>query len=226
MTTTLARPRRRLHREGMVFSGISWRNYERIGRIFWNRPIRITYDRGQMEIMTTSNEHERFKHVVAIWLFMLAEELGIEIYGAGSMTFKKETLQKGLEPDECYWIQNEPIVRGRMDYDIKRDPPPDLVLEVEISRSVLNRLGIYASLGVPEIWRFNRKILKVCRLVDGAYQVVDRSLAFPFLDPASLLWFLNQQPPSGEIALSKAFRAWVRDQQASGWPNGGMPIVV
>ena len=222
MTTTLARPRRRLHREGVVFSGISWKNYERIGRIFWNRPIRITYDRGQMEIMTTSNEHERFKHVMALLLFMLAEELDIEICGAGSMTFKRATLKKGLEPDECYWIQNEPIVRGRMDYDIERDPPPDLVLEVEISRSVLNRLGIYAALGVPEIWRFNRKLLKVCRLVDGAYQVVDRSLAFPFLNPAAILSFLNQQPPCGEIALSKAFREWVRTQKASGWPNGGI----
>lgn len=222
MTTTLARPRRRLHREGVVFSGISWKNYERIGRIFWNRPIRITYDRGQMEILRTSNEHERFKHVMAVLLFVLAEELNIEICGAGSMTFKRATLKKGLEPDECYWIQNELIVRGRMDYDIERDPPPDLVLEVEISRSVLNRLGIYAALGVPEIWRFNRKLLKVCRLVDGAYQVVDRSLAFPFLNPAAILAFLNQQPPCGEIALSKAFREWVRKQQASGWPNGGV----
>jgi Uma2 family endonuclease len=222
MTTTLARPRRRLHREGVLFPGISWKNYERIGRIFWNRPIRITYDRGQMEIMTTSNEHERIKHLVRRLLDVLVEELNIEICGAGSMTFKRQTLKKGLEPDECYWIQHESIVRGRMDYDIQRDPPPDLVLEVEISRSVLNRLGIYAALGVPEIWRFNRKILKVCRLVNGAYQVVDRSLAFPFLNPAALLAFLNRQPPYGEIALSKAFREWVRQQQASGWPNGGV----
>ena len=226
MTTTLTRPRRRLRQEGVVFAGISWRNYERIGRIFWNRPVRITYDRGQMEIMTTSNEHECFKHLMAILLFVLAEELDIELCGAGSMTFKRQALKKGLEPDECYWIQNEPIVSSRSDYDIERDPPPDLILEVEISRSVLNRMGIYAALGVLEIWRCNRKKLKVCRLVEGAYQVVDRSISFPFLDPAAIVWFLSQQPPSGDLALTKAFRVWVREQQVAGWPNGGMPSVV
>ncbi len=223
MTTTLTPPpvRRRLARRGIVLN-LSWQGYERIGRAFQDRPIRITYDRGVVEIMTTSNKHERFKHLIRRLLEVLAEELNVEIYGAGSMTFKRKVLKKGLEPDECYWIQNEPIVRGRTDYDIERDPPPDLVLEVEISRSALNRMGIYAALKVPEVWRCNRKVLTVSRLADGEYQVVPRSFAFPFLDPAAILKFLNEQSPTGDLALTKAFRAWIRDQQARGWPNGGV----
>ena len=223
MTTTITSSpvRRRLARRGIVLN-LSWQGYERIGRALQDRPIRITYDRGRVEIMTTSNKQERFKHLIRRLLEALAEELNIEIYGAGSMTFKRKVLKKGLEPDECYWIQNEPIVRGRTDYDIESDPPPDLVLEVEISRSALNRMGIYAALKVPEVWRCNRKVLKVSRLVDGEYQIVPRSLAFPFLDPAAILKFLNEQPPRGDMALTKAFRVWVRDQQALGWPNGGV----
>ena len=119
------------------------------------RHVRLTYDRGELELMTVSHRHENHKHLLGVLLMVVAEELGIENHAAGSMTFKREDLDRGLEPDECYWIEHEPQMRSKEDYDQQNDPPPDLVLEVEVSCSVLDRLGIYAALKVPEVWRWD-----------------------------------------------------------------------
>ncbi len=205
-------------RQRLVFDAISWREYEQIGRVFQDRPLRITYDRGRLEIMTTSPKHEGWKHLIRKLIDVLVEEMGIEIAGFGSMTFKRHLAKRGLEPDECYWVQNEPSVRRKTEFTLDDVPPPDLVLEVEISRSLLNRMGIYAALGFPEIWRCNSRKLKVCQLVDGKYSESDTSRAFPFLRPAKLIAFLNEHPTLGETALVREFREWVRRQITLGWP--------
>lgn len=206
----------------MVFDAVSWREYELIGRAFQDRPIKITYDRGRLEIMTPSFKHERRKHLIRKLLDALTEELQIEVLGAGGMTFKRKEKKKGLEPDECFWIQHEEAMRGKREFDIATDPPPDLVLEVEVSRSVLNRLGIYAAFNIPEVWRCGGPGIRVCQLVNGEYQETDRSLAFPFLNPTALRQFLDQREDLGEVSLTKTFREWVREQIAAGWPNGGV----
>lgn len=206
----------------MVFDAVSWREYELIGRAFQNRPIKITYDRGRLEIMTLSFKHERRKHLLCALLMALVEVLGSEVLGAGGMTFKRKEKKKGLEPDECFWIQHEAIMRGKREFDITADPPPDLVLEVEVSRSVLDRLGIYAAFDIPEVWRCGGPGIRVCHLVNGEYQETDRSFAFPFLNPTALRQFLDQHEDLGEVALTKTFREWVQSQIAAGWPNGGV----
>jgi Uma2 family endonuclease len=123
---------------------------------------------------------------------------------------------RGLEPDEAYWIQNESAVRDRDDLDLDVDPPPDLVLEVEISRSTLNRMGIYAALKVPEVWRWDGEKLTVCLLgKKGNYAVSERSKAFPFLPLADLVGFMKRA--GGETAVIRSFRKWIREQQAAGW---------
>lgn len=218
--TTLTRKRSSQRR--MVFDAVSWREYELIGRAFQDRPIKITYDRGRLEIMTPSFKRERRKHLIRKLLDALTEELQIEVLGAGGMTFKRKEKKKGLEPDECFWIQHEEAMRGKREFDIATDPPPDLVLEVEVSRSVLNRLGIYAAFNIPEVWRCGGPGIRVCQLVNGEYQETDRSLAFPFLNPTALRQFLDQHEDLGEVSLTKTFREWVREQIAAGWPNGGV----
>jgi Uma2 family endonuclease len=136
----------------LVLSGIDWRTYGRLLRAFDERPgVRLTYDRGVLEIMTLSPEHERFKHLLRRLIEALAEEMGLTIAGFGSMTFRRRRRRRGLEADECFWIANEPRVRGKDRIDLRVDPPPDLVVEVDVSRSSLDRLAIYASLGVPEV---------------------------------------------------------------------------
>ena len=125
--------------------------------------------------------------------------------------------QRGLEPDECFWIANEKAVRGKADINLTDDPPPDLVLEIEVSRSTLDRIGIYAVFGVPEIWRCDSERLIVCRLNNGAYEESETSGAFPHVRPAQLLEFIKQRLQLGEVALVKEFRQWVREQISRDW---------
>ncbi len=105
--------------------------------------------------MVVSYEHDRYKHILGRLIETLCFELDVEVCGGGSPTFKKQLKERGLEPDECYWITSELAMRGKLDFDIDVDPLPDLALEVEVSRSALDKLGIYAALGFPEIWRFD-----------------------------------------------------------------------
>ena len=222
MTTATTIEKHSLAKGGVVLNAVAWSEYERIGRIFRDRPVRLTYDQGTLEIMTTSSRHERRKALLRKMIDALAEEMRIDIASYGSMTFQRKAKQKGLEPDECYWVQHESEVRGRDEVTLQNAPPPDLVLEVEVSRSMLSRIGIYAAFEVPEVWRCRQKTIRVVRLVEGKYQVAERSAAFPFLNPTALLPFLNQPSDVSEVEMIRRFREWVRQQQSSGWPTGGV----
>jgi Uma2 family endonuclease len=204
----------------LVLHGISWRAYERLLRAFdEERHLRITYDRGSLEIMTLSPRHERAKHLLGVLIVALAEEVGVEIAGFGSMTFKRRPKKRGLEPDECYWVQNEARMRGKLEYNLERDPPPDLVLEIDVTSSSLNRMAIYAALGVPEVWRWDGTTLEVNVLgAKGRYAVAEKGQAFPLFRPAELVRFLALEATQGETGMLRTFRAWVRDQKAAGWP--------
>ena len=126
---------------------------------------------------------------------------------------------RALEPDECYWIANEISVRGRVDLDLDIDPPPDLALEIEISRSMLDRMSIYAALKVPEVWRWDSETLSVHLLTArGTYRASKRSKTFPFLPLDEFAAFLTRADLS-ETKLIRAFRSWVRDQ-SSRWKIG------
>jgi Uma2 family endonuclease len=200
-------------------SFINWEKYEQLAAWFDGRHVRLTYDRGELELMTVSHRHEYNKHLLAVLLMASIEELDIDVHGGGSMTFKREDLERGLEPDECYWLQNEARMRGKQDYDQLNDPPPDLVLEVEVSRSVLDRMGIYAVMKVPEVWRWDGQQLRFCLLQRGKYAESVRSRALPMLATGEVVRFLNLQQTMSETKLLRAFRQWVRDQQAQGWPT-------
>jgi Uma2 family endonuclease len=201
-----------------VLDGIDWKAYIAFGDMLGERHVRVTYDRGRLEFMTLSFEHERMKKLLARLLEALTEELDIDIVGSGSMTCRREEMERGLEPDECYWIAHEAQVRGREHVDLEKDPPPDLALEVEISRSAINRLRLYASLGVPEVWRWDGQMIRVCLLqADNGYAESTRSKAFPFLPVAELARFIASGQDTSDTKLLRAFRSWVREQAASGW---------
>lgn len=205
----------------LVLSCISWPAYVGFTDLLGERHVRVTYDRGEMEFMTLSPEHERAKKLLARLLEALTEEMDIDIASFGSMTCRREDLERALEPDECYWIANEAQIRGRMEIDLETDPPPDLALEVEISRSALNRMRLYASLGVPEVWRWDGQSLRVCLLQpDGSYVEGRQSKAFPFLPVAELERFLHPGSES-ETRWLRGFRTWVRDQIARDWRGEG-----
>jgi Uma2 family endonuclease len=202
----------------LILWGVSWREYARMLRAFADRrAVRLTYDRGVLEIMTLSHEHEAQDRLLGRLVVVLTEELGLPLKCGGSTTFRRRKKQRGLEPDECYWIAHEALVRNKDVIDLRTDPPPDLAIEIEITRSALNRVGIYAAIGVPEVWRFDGRSLTFHVLdADGQYRESTHSLAFPQFTPAGLLAFLNLRGQMDENAIIRQFRAWVQQRFGSG----------
>ena len=162
--------------------------------------------------MTPLFEHENPKIQFDRFIFALAEELEIEIKSAGSTTLKRRLAKRGIEPDNCYYIQTEPKIKGQQKLDLEKDPPPDLAIEIDITSSSVNKLGIYSALGIAELWRYNGRDLKFYQLLEGQYIECAFSIAFPLVSVNEISRFIEQSKIVGEIALVKSFRAWVREK--------------
>ncbi|MEG4962129.1 MULTISPECIES: Uma2 family endonuclease [unclassified Microcoleus] len=203
---TLAPPEQIVH-----LSGISWQTYETLLAEIGDRQIRLRYNRGNLEIMVPSPEHERFKTIMGRFVETLAEELEVRIEPLGSTTFKRPELS-GAEPDECFYIQNISAVKGKKRIDLTQDPPPDLVVEIDITSRSENSLQVYTDLGVPEVWIYNGSRLRINRLENGEYVESEISLAFPSLPILEIVRFLEQAETMDYLELVKAFRNWVKSQ--------------
>jgi Uma2 family endonuclease len=201
-----------LPEQRLLLVNISWEDYVAIGNILLDRPtLRMTYDEGRLEFMTTSPQHELYKKWLGRMVDALGEELERPVETRGQMTFQRQDLQKALEADDCFWIAHEPEMRGKLTWDPAVDPPPDLALEIEISRSALRRMTIFASLRVPEVWRFNGEALSIHLLrPDGTYQVAEKSLSFPEIPVTELPRFLRLAETKDYLTVIREFRAWVR----------------
>jgi len=175
----------------------------------------MTYDRGELEIMSVSAKHEREKSRLRRLVETVTDELEMDMENGGSMTCRNEEMLRALEPDECFWIQHAAKVSTLDEIDLDKDPPPDLAHEIEISRSALDRMSIYAALKIPEVWRWDGHTLTVHLLGSrGAYRVSRRSKAFPFLPIDELEAFLNRTNVGGS-RFTKAVRAWVRENRTA-----------
>jgi len=195
----------------MVLEGVSWTTYwGLIGDLESEPGKRLTYDRGTLEIMVPLPPHEDYKKRIGRMVEATTEELEIEVRSLGSTTWQRQDLQKGLEPDQCYYIENERLVRGKADIDLTQDPPPDLAIEVDNTRSSLDRMAIYAALGVPEVWRFDGESLTIYRLVGDKYASQERSAVLPLLLRVDILRFLQASQTMGETSWVREFRQWVR----------------
>jgi Uma2 family endonuclease len=192
-------------------SNISWQTYETLLAEIGDRPIRLRYNRGNLKIMVPSPEHEIYKRVMGRFVETLAEELEVRIEPLGSTTFKRPELI-GVEPDKCFYIQNISAVKGKKRLDMNQDPPPDLVVEIDITSRSDSTLQVYADLGVPEVWIYNGSRLKINRLEDGGYVECDRSLAFPSVAILEIVSFLEQAETMDYLELVKSFRNWVKGQ--------------
>jgi len=199
-----------------VIDGVSWEQYEAIGEIFRDRPaLRLTFDRGMLEFMTTSPEHERNKKWLGRLVEVMAEEFGKPIAPYGAMTFKQEVLDRGFEPDECFWIAHELQMRGKLSWDPEQDPPPDLMLEIEVSRTAANRMGIFAAFRVPEVWRYNGETIRVFLLVpDGKYEESQTSPTFPGVPLQELVCFLQPNATQDYLSIIRSFRNWLQEHLA------------
>ena len=137
----------------VVLTNVTWATYERlVDDLADCSAPRLTYDRAVLEITSPTPEHERLNRMLTDLIGAIAEELDIDTENLGSSTFKREDLERGFEPDSCLYIQNAARVRGKSRLDLSMDPPPDLVIEIDITSASIEKLPIYALLGVPEVW--------------------------------------------------------------------------
>ncbi|GAB4335197.1 MAG: Uma2 family endonuclease [Leptolyngbyaceae cyanobacterium] len=201
-----------LETERLTLYDMSWEGYETLLSLLGDRPIRMTYSQGVVELMILSYQHERYKKLLARFVETLTEELEIPIAGGGSTTFKRQDLERGLEPDECFYIAHELAIRGKQLLDLTQDPPPDLAIEIDIAGNFLNRMAIYAALGVPEVWRFDGATLEFFYLQAGDYEQKSASVAFPLVQPADLMSFIAMAETTDDTTVIRAFRKWVRQR--------------
>jgi Uma2 family endonuclease len=190
--------------------------YSRLLRAFAERPgIRLTYDRGTLEIMSPLLEHEDDARFLGRLVGALTEELGLPIRSGGSTTLRRQLHERGIEADESFWIANSPRMKGRRRLNLRTDPPPDLAIEVEVTHSALNRLAVYAALGIPEVWRLPKgRLLFHILGADGQYTTASHSRSFPLVTPAHLVRFLRQARQAGdENPILAEFRHWIRHQR-------------
>jgi Uma2 family endonuclease len=206
--------------QSMVLEDVDWRTYLRLSRIFDEQPgVRLNFNRGRLEIMAALTlEHEDDARFLGRLVEVLTEELEMPIRAGKSTTMRRQFLQKGLEPDECFWIANAARMQGRRRVDLRIDPPPDLAIEVVVTHGTVDRLDIYAGLRVPEVWRLKKSVLKFQVLGEaGEYSEAKHSSSFPLLTPADLLVFLRQaRQAANQNVVVQEFRRWVRKHLGAG----------
>ena len=192
-----------------VLRGLSWDAYVQLmDELPQSRGSRLTYDNGLLEITVPLETHEFSGRLIERFITTLVELMGLRIKTMGSTTMKYPKLRKGAEPDNAYYIKNQPLVKGR-DVDFSQDPPPDLVVEIDITHTDIEKNAFYSSLGVPEFWRFNGKVLQIYQLCDRVYVEVEASPTFPKVLKERLYTFLKEAKED-EIEAVISLRHWWR----------------
>ena len=220
MATTVQRPPRTVTRskeQRIILHGVSWETYERLlADQIDRRSPRFAYDRGELEIMAPSEEHERDAWALARLVEVVVEELGIEFDNLGMTTFRRVDLERGFEADTAFYVQHEADVRVREEIDLAVDPPPDLVIEIDVTSFSLDKFPIYAEMGVPEVWRCAHERVVIHLLRSGTYEEAMASAALPLLTTDILNRFLAESRSLSRLSWLRAARAWVRAQHRAG----------
>jgi Uma2 family endonuclease len=197
----------------LILKDLSWQKFEEIlAELGEKRAARVSYSKGILEIMTPLPEHEDDKTILANLIEIILEELNIEFRNLGSTTFKNANMQQAVEPDSCFYIQNEPLIRGKKRIDLAIDPPPDLAIEIDITSRT--HFTNYQELGISELWRYNGTKLEIYILQHSTtYLESQNSLIFPDLPIADTLpEYIERSKVIGRNATMKEFRTWVREK--------------
>lgn len=195
----------------ILLSNVSWDEYERISDALGERPwLRVTYDRGKLEIMTLSPEHEMPSRLFTHLISVLTEAIGADYLCFGSTTMRLERISGGLEPDDCYYIGDFSAVAGIKRMDLNLLPPPDLAVEIDISHTSVGKFHIYAGLRVKELWRFDGEAVEFYRLEGDHYVEISTSDAFPFLPTQALPKIIRLGETKGINAMRREFSRWVK----------------
>jgi len=162
--------------------------------------------------MSPTKEHERFNRVLAQLVEVLTKELRMDMENLGSMTFKREDLERGFEPDSCFYFEHASAVRSKEVLDLSVDPPPELVIEIDITGSSIQKDSLYAQLGVAEVWRYDGNELRIGRLAGNGYSRSEKSAVLPLLTARALTDFLDKSRSMARPELLDAFEAWLRQR--------------
>jgi Uma2 family endonuclease len=211
MATAEASPPLNVPEGRIVVPGVNWGHYEQMLQIVGDRHIHVTYDAGTMEVRKPSQRHGQAAQLLGFFVIQIADEMEMDYEPLGMTTWKRPDMEKGLEADQCYYLANAAIVRDRVELDLEIDPPPDLAIEVDITSSSLDRMGIYAELRVPEVWRYDGRTLTIYQLqAGGEYRACETSPNFPGLRPADILRLIELGQTMPKRQWAHEIRAFVR----------------
>ena len=198
----------------LIQHDVSWEEYEDLlEQVGEASGLRISYDDGTLEIMTVGPKHENYATFIEalVGIIRLRRRMNIRFFGSSTMRKKKE--RKGIEPDACFYVQTAEALGKRIDLDFEQDPPPDVAVEVDVTRHSISKFGIYAGLGVPEVWIYDRKELQIYLLEQDEYVPATESQALPMLSGPVLTKFLSQLREEGELEAVLAFDDWLQSQK-------------
>ena len=196
----------------LIMADVPWEEYEQLLEDLGDsRAAKVCYDQGAIEIMTLSSRHEKAKEIMNTLVKLIRDELEITIESVGSTTIHEEMRDGGAEPDESFYVGEVSHVLGYRDLDFSQDPPPDLVIEIDLTSGSMNKLPIYSRFGVPEIWQAVKFRVHIKILTEDGYEEVSASRLFPFLTAETLTYFLDLGMKNGESHAARAFRAWLRE---------------
>jgi Uma2 family endonuclease len=194
-----------------LFSGITWDEYKQLSKAFPDSSkVRLAYCEGELEIMSISYSHEKVSRFISALLRILALELKFDLEESGSTTLTLDPKKTSAEPDTAFYIHHAKQMVGRKNINLQTDPPPDVVLEVDITNPTHNKEKTYARFGVPELWRYDGARFTIRSLQKGKYRDASQSLAFPFLTADILTEFLEASEVDGQSSALSAFLEWVR----------------
>ena len=198
----------------LVMRNVRWEEYEELlEEIGEASGLRSSYDQGTLQIMTLSPEHEGLVDLIQDMVRLLSMRLRIKVLSFGSATMKKRRNERGSEPDACFYVQSADMIGKNQRIDFSNDPPPDIVVEVDVHHDSRSRFPIYAALGVPELWRYDERALTVYLLQEGQYVEAESSLALPMLTSHVLSEFLVRSQGEDQYEILLAFEGWLQGLQ-------------
>ena len=204
--TTLKPPRATVGEERLLLQNIDWETYLTWSEARRGSVPRMTYDRGVLELMNPRRQHEELSRFLGRLVETYTEVRGIEVRSVASTTFRRPELLRGFEADESYYISNVEAIWRKPEVDLSIDPPPDLVIEVEITSSVIAKMPLFAAMKIPEVWRHDEEHLEMLVLTDGEYQPIKQSRELPGLTIAMIESVIDRRFEVGETQLIRDFR--------------------
>lgn len=197
--------------KNLVIPHVTWKQFETfLTTIVPENTLYITYDQGQLELMTPLPEHEYYKTVLSTFIEDIADNFNLDYECLGSTTWKREKYLAGIEPDNCFYFTHEPLIRGKLTLDLDTDPPPDLALEIDLTSKSINRFPVYARIGIPEIWCYDNQELKVYLLQDRDYQESSNSQLFPNLPLGEIPPLIEKFRLQGRKILRQQLKNWIQ----------------